>query len=570
MPLSSFIPSRESLERLVKSLSTRQWWIAIGLGVIGIGSIITGITLWNIHVLVTIPRSGGTHTEGVIGTPRFINPVLALSDTDKDITSLVYGGLMREDSNGDLVPDLAETYNESDDGLTYTFTLQPKIRFQDGQPLTAADVAYTINTLKDPAIKSPRKINWDGVTVETPDAQTVIFHLKQRYAGFLENTTIGIMPMHLWKNLTPEQFSLSNLNLKGVGAGLYEITNIDTTNAGIPTTLSLGRTNNTTYIKKIDFRFYSNQTELETALQNGEVDAISSVDPSEAMVLAKNGYKVLHTPLPRVFSIFLNPTEQPLFADKSVVEALRASINKQALIDSILSGYGTPAEGPVPARFMGEDTFEHASTDTTDSPATILTKGGWKQNDQGVWTKKTKKTTTTLAFSLSTSDIPELKDAARAIQTAFQSAGIQVDLKVYDSGTLNQTVIRPRKYEALFFGQMINHESDLYAFWDSSQRKDPGLNISQYANARVDTLLAKANDTLDQEARQTIYQQINAAIEKDEPALFIYSPEFIYITNGNTQGITLSRITIPADRFRTVRDWYTRVDRVWPIFAKTH
>jgi len=137
--------------------------------------------------MVAVPMEGGLISEGIIGTPRFINPVLALSEADNDLTTLIYSGLMRKKEDGTTVPDLAEKIEGSKDGLSYVFTLKDKIFFHDGSPITAGDVVFTINAIKDPIIKSPRKGSWDGISVEEIDEKTVKFTLKQSYASFLDN-----------------------------------------------------------------------------------------------------------------------------------------------------------------------------------------------------------------------------------------------------------------------------------------------------------------------------------------------------------------------------------------------
>ena len=114
--------------------------------------------LWQVNksFLVEVPDYGGSFTEGVIGSPRFVNPLLAISDSDRDLSSLIYSGLMKVDIHGTLVPDLAQSYTISDDGLTYTFVLKKQAQFHDGFSLTADDVLFTIEKAKDGSLKSPR------------------------------------------------------------------------------------------------------------------------------------------------------------------------------------------------------------------------------------------------------------------------------------------------------------------------------------------------------------------------------------------------------------------------------
>ncbi|MBX4181559.1 hypothetical protein KW807_01705, partial [Candidatus Parcubacteria bacterium] len=123
--------------------------------------------------LAEVPVKGGSLVEGVVGNPRFINPVLALSEADKNLSALIYSGLIRLTPEGEITNDLASDIKISEDNLTYTATIKDNATFQDGTPVTADDVIFTIGKINDPAIKSPKRGNWDGVTLEKVDDKTV-------------------------------------------------------------------------------------------------------------------------------------------------------------------------------------------------------------------------------------------------------------------------------------------------------------------------------------------------------------------------------------------------------------
>ncbi len=578
-PFSSIkkqIPSHEESRRLFRSFSFKEWILFCILLAVITGSIISILISINKSFLVDIPHQGGSVSEGIVGTPRFVNPVLAISDSDRDLTMLVYSGLMRKNPEGTLTPDLAEKYTVSENGLEYIFTLKKDLEFQDETPITANDVAFTISKIKDPIIKSPKKANWDGITVDVIDSQTIKFTLKQKYAGFLENTTIGVLPEHLWKDLTPEEFGLSKLNIQSFGSGPFSIKNISESNDGIPQyyelrgfkKFALGEP----YLKTLYIKFYAGEKELIDALKSGSVDAINEITPSEAQKLENSRYTISTTPLPRVFGLYFNQTEAPIFTDKNVRKAISLVIDRKAIINDVLSGYGTEINSPLPPGLLNrgeisEGDKPHFDQDLAQAE-TLLKASGWNKNSLGIWEKKDKKETKTLSFSIATSDTPELKNTAMMIKDALVAFGISTEVKVFEIGTLNQSIIRPRKYDALFFGQIVNHETDLYAFWHSSQRNDPGLNIAMYTSAKVDSLLENAGTTLDDDKRTKLYSDIEKEIQNDMPAVFIYSPDFIYIHRDKILGQTINKITTPAMRFTDVYSWYREIDHVWKIFAK--
>jgi peptide/nickel transport system substrate-binding protein len=202
----------------------------------------------------------------------------------------------------------------------------------------------------------------------------------------------------------------------------------------------------------------------------------------------------------------------------------------------------------------------------------LLIRKGWKMNDAGLLTKTvgtgSKAQTTELTFSLSTGNVPELREAAEFVKNAWERMGAEVEVKVFDQGDLSQNVIRPRKYDALLFGEVVGRELDLYAFWESSQRNDPGLNIALYANSVADRLLTELRETSSNEERERLYAEFEAELEKDIPAVFLYAPDFVYSIPNDVLGLNLGFIENPSDRFLGAYEWHREEDYVWPVFAR--
>ncbi len=142
-----------------------------------------------------------------------------------------------------------------------------------------------------------------------------------------------------------------------------------------------------------------------------------------------------------------------------------------------------------------------------------------------------------------------------------------MNIKIFESGDLNQNVIRPRKYDMLLFGEIISRELDLFAFWHSSQRNDPGLNIALYANITVDKLLEDARSTTDKNVMIDKYRKFEDEVSADIPAIFIYSPDFIYITSKNIKNLELGLVITPEERFLNIHKWYKETDNVWNFFV---
>ncbi len=531
---------------------------------------------WNRSLLVEEPAQGGSVSEGVIGYPRFINPLLAFSQADKDLASLIYSGLMRKEPDGSLVPDLAESYSVSDDGMDYTFILKKGSRFQDGEPVTADDVIFTVNQAKNPVLRVQNGVNWSGITAEKTDDRTVKFTLSKPDASFLEDTTLGILPRKLWEGSPLE---LNNHNTDPVGSGPFKITNIVKNPDGVAVSYDLSPFDRfalgAPYIRKFTFRFYSSESDLLSALESGQVDQISGISPENAKMLAEDGYQIHSYFLPRVFGLFFNQSENPVFIDENVIAAINLAVDKNRIVSEALSGYGVAIDSPIPPSLEPEENAggsdPSSRSDKIKQAQTLLDKSGWKKNADGFLEKNItigkKKTLTPLSFAISTGNSEDLMKTASIIKDNLEGLGMQVTINTYNLGDLNQLVIKPRKYDSLLFGETVNRLSDLFAFWHSSQRKDPGLNVAMYTNAKSDKILEDALSSLDAKTRNEKYAQFEAEIKKDMPAVFVYSPDFIYVTKKNLKGPLGKSVDSPEDRFSGAYRWYTDTDGVWKIFA---
>lgn len=537
----------------------------------------------DIAVSVEVPAQGGTLVEGELAPARFINPVLTLSQADEDLTALVYSGLMRALPDGSYIPDLAESYDISPDGTTYTFHLRPDATFQDGTKVTADDVIFTVQAAQNPDIKSPRRADWTGVQVSTPDEETVVFTLPHAYAPFIENTTMGILPKHIWNDVPAEEFPFATANTHPIGSGPYEVASVSTDSTGSPTRyeltpfprFALGEPN----LSHITFLFYTNQDDMIKAFNAHRIDAIAGVSPENLPLLKRTDVDLVRVALPRVFGVFFNQNHASVLADASVRAALSAAVDKQQLVKSVLGGFGVVLQGPIPPNvtsdflpaspmnFPRSLTVASSTPDTAnyDTARAILTKGGWTY-DEGTnsWSKGKQ----ALTFSLATADQPELVTTAHQIASEWQAIGVQVSVQVYPLSDLNTNVIRPRNYDALLFGEVVGRSPDLFAFWHSSQRNDPGLNLAMYANSKADTLLSQARATTDDLARNKLYAQFADLVTKDDPAVFLYSPQFLYVIPKELHGVELGILTTPSDRFLNVYQWYTQTEYVWSVFAK--
>ncbi len=567
------IKGGEKIQNIIKNFSsTEKFVFAIFTIIALISSLAMALSINNMF-LVPIPNHGGKMAEGVVGLPRYINPVLAITDVDKDLSTLMYSGLMKYDKNGKLVTDMAERYSISDDGLIYSFTLKNDLRFHDGVPVTTDDVEFTIQKIEDSIIKSPRRADWANIGIKKISSTEIQFILKQPYTPFLSNTTVGILPKHIWSKVPPEQFIFSQYNLEPIGTGPYKLGNIKRDKGGIPEYYTLYSFNRydggEAYIREFDMYFYPNEKLATEAYKSDTIQALARISPAEAPSIASTSpnANILHSPLPRIFAIFFNQNQASIFANDAVRKALNTSTPKDKIINDVLHGYAVRSDSPLPINNI-EKSIKENQEENISIAKDILNKDGFSSGSDGVMEKKDKKGITRLEFSIATVDSPDLKQIAEIVKNEWAKIGVKINIKVFEYGDLYQNIIGTRKYDALLFGETIGKDVDLYAFWHSSQRNAPGLNIAMYVNSKADKLLEDARASSDEKTKEDKYSQFEAIIKNDIPAIFLYSPEFIYIVSDKVKGLDLENVTNPSDRFYGINRWYTDTENVWKIFVK--
>ncbi len=560
------------LRLLPKVLSPRERYLIVVFILIIVGSLISiPFTTFN-HFTKPAPDYGGSFSEGEVGQPRHINPLLSQSnDTDRDLVSLIYSGLLKYNEEGKLVPDLADHYEISSDGLNYTIYLKTDAKWHDGDPVTADDVVFTIQTAQNPDYASVQRINWQGVTVQKVNDTTIIFQLKTKYAQFLNNLTLGIIPEHIWQNVKPINFSLSDYNLKPIGTGPFMFNKLQKDDLGQIQMYELTAYNDyydgRAFIGTIDLKFYNSEDEMIDAYNKNDVENLSYISPGNLDKLRfKQRLNIREVKLPRYFGTFFNQDQNAILADKNVRLALNYATDKQAVIDQVLSGYGTAVYSPLIENVLdvsGDVTKYHYDPDNAKK---ILAADGWDTpDDKGILQKSSGKKAeikTRLTIRLTTSTFPELAQVAGILKDQWAKIGVEVTIDTLPTPQLQQ-VIKDRSYDALLFGEILNLDPDPFSLWHSSQKRDPGLNLALYDNKTTDGLLEDARQTLNPLDRIQKYNDFQKLVVADAPAVFLYNPLYLYPQAGDIQGFNVKVISMPSDRFTDVEKWYISTKRVW-------
>ncbi|HEY0980210.1 MAG TPA: ABC transporter substrate-binding protein [Candidatus Paceibacterota bacterium] len=413
------IPSPQKLRALLRGEMTAYRKLAIGLFIAVLTAAFFTLVAFHNSFLVTVPAPGGALSEGIIGAPKSINPVLAMTDTDIALTHLIYAGLMKETSAGDIIPELAESYTLSPDSRTYTVTLRDA-KFHDGKKLTSNDVLFTVGKLQNSALNPAQTAYWGDVGVETPDEATVVFRLPSPRADFLRRMTVGILPEHVWADIADENFATAPENVHPVGAGAFKLART-ASERGVATLLVFKRNHNyvlgAPLLKKLSVHIFNNQNELMSAVEDGDVDVTLALAPETLRDSADAEYSVAPITTPTEATLYHLRGDGGALANAAFVTVLAQYIDKERIIDIVENGYGTPIEESGSLTKENENAHDR-----------LLALGYRLQNGTLM------KNGSSVGFSIATINTPSNTALANALAEEVRALGVTVSVRSFDPG----------------------------------------------------------------------------------------------------------------------------------------
>lgn len=504
------------------------------------------------------PAPGGSYREGIVGQPTFLNPLIAQSDVDKSINKLLYSDFL----------DLVERHDVNDEHTVWTFTMKQDLEWSDGKPITSNDVLFTVEAIQDPDTRSPLSPTWQGIAVERVSEYEIRFTLKSPYAFFLENMEeLTIVPQHVFGTIPLANLRLSDYNLEPVSSGPYVFEHLTKKKDGFITSYVLRANDHSpqdeTLISEFFLRFFPTYEEATVAFNRREIDALGGIDYQELSSLQIT-HNVSALQMPRYYALFLNQNATLPLKEKAVRQALGLAVDRPRIIETVLHGYATPLMGPLHPQLSGYDStaYETASSSPETARAT-LQNAGWVPNSEGVREKKSGKETMLLEFSLIVPDIAFLKETAEIIKDNWAEIGVRLTLTVLSPAEITRDTIKTRNYQMILFGNILRTSPDLFSFWHSSERFSPGLNLALYDNRTVDTLLETIRKEFDEDERNKDLTRLQTIIYEEVPAIFLFSPHYLYAHPKDLGGFEPGLIVTPAHRFQGVAKWYLETARVF-------
>ncbi len=589
---------------------------------VGLATALIWLMFFIFENIAVLPTVGGEYIEGLVGTPKLINPIFeSANDIDMDISALIYAKLFKYDENKKLVPELIDNYILSEDKKIYTFKLKDEIYWSNGNEITTDDVAFTFDAIQNPEVGSPLFSSFQGIIFEKIDNKQFSLALKEPFSPFLNSLVLGIVPEKIFGQINPTNLKLAKDNLQPtLVSGPYIFTKMvkdNFTNKIQSYTLQRNEKyyGKKPYLNSVIFKFYDSYDQALDDLRNQHIHGLSFVPYELKEKISGKNFNFYDLQLPQYVALFFNQVKEKVLKDENLRLCLATSLNKKMILEEVLKNNGQIVSGPIlkneigfhpeikkvnfnieeannlldkswsriePEKFLElrekqilkELNEKYPATNTTSASSTeeVVPNRDLNQEARSLAEKeldsehtfyRKNKNDNILSLIITTVDTPEYKKTAELIAAAWKKIGIQTFVELIDSKKIIKENIRERNYSILLFGEILGGDPDPYAFWHSSQIQSPGLNLALFSDKDADKLLEDARTTDDITKREDFYKKFQDILAKKIPAIFLYTPTYYYAVDKNIKGINVGSILIPADRFSSFNKWYIKTAKQW-------
>jgi len=533
--------------------------------------ILSGVVLWQTAqgmslYSINIPSEGGTYTEGVFGALDNLNPIFASTQAERSASRLLFAHLMQYDDKGDLVGELASGWQSDAQGKVYTVGLRKDARWTDGVPITATDVVYTFNAIKDADTKSPLYSGWRNILVSRIDDYTVVFTLPTPYAPFLNALTIGLLPEHILGKIPLTELRNNGFNrAPSVTSGPFvfqDIRALDDKHTHFLVRLAA----NADYfagapkLSRFQLNTYADPDQLLNSYRSQEVAAVSDLNTEQLAQLGHTHSPVrTESPLYNAVYAFFK-IDSPMVQDPKVRQALELATDRSKVIAK-LNNRVQPVTGPLLPGQLGYNPDLHQPDTNLQQAEQLLDAAGWHLDKQGQRINKDGQHLKLQLAAVNTGDYPIV---AQELMRQWSKLGISFESQLIRPEDIQQNVIVPRAYDVLVYEIALGSDPDVYAYWDSTQANAQGFNLSNYKSAIVDDTLDTARSRSDAALRSAKYHTFTQQWLTDVPAVGLYRPSMSYVQTPDITSFTPRPLVDQTDRYFNVRYWSASKDSMRP------
>ncbi len=508
------------------------------------------------------PVTGGSYTEALVGKFTRLNPLLAFKNqADRDVNRLIFSSLIKFDSNGRPMADLAESWDVSSDATRFTVRLKPNVLWHNGIPFTAQDVIFTTSLLQSGSQILPQDLRdfWPLVQVNAVTDFEVEFLLPEPYSPFIDYLSFQILPANQLGNLTLEQIVDHPFNLAPVGTGPFQFDKLTVTDGQI-SEVHLKPFDNyfegKAFLEQVIFRYFASDQAALAAYISGELDGISSVSGQTLPgVLAQDDLNLYSAQQPRLTMVFLNQgnAEKPFLKDENIRKALIHAINRQGIVDQVLKCQAVLADGPIMANSWAYYPNQEAWKYDPDLAKQIIAGLGITKDASGymVTTEGAR-----LAMILLTEDDENHRTMAEIVKQNWGVLGIAVEVQPLPLPQL-QEQLKAHAYDAALVDINLSNtpDPDPYPFWGQAMIQN-GQNYSGWDDRTASEYLEQARMTADLDLRTKFYRNFQIYFHEKLPSLPLFCPIYNYAVRDTINGVTFGPLNDPSDRFSNIARWY--------------
>ncbi|OYX53958.1 hypothetical protein B7Y92_00865 [Candidatus Saccharibacteria bacterium 32-50-13] len=501
---------------------------------------------------------GSTYAEAAIGPIQTLNPLFADTPAEEAVSRLLFSRIFVYDATGNLNYDLAKKVEVSQDSLVYTITLRSDVSWHDGRTLTADDVVFTTELLKDTSTRAQIR-GWDTIDITKKDDFVVEFKLKSAYAPFESALTFPVLPKHILGDVPHESIREHSFSNTPIGSGPFSFRLLQDIEASSERRFVHLSANKDYYrgapkLARVQILSVPDEAAVLNALKLNEVNGASGLSVAAMKTLSQNQrYRTMSQPIQGgVYALLNNDSE--ILSDKKVRQALQRATNVEEVRQKL--GGDVPALDLPYTDLQVSGNVPKAPSFNLNEAKKLLDEAGWKLDDSGTRMKDGKE----LRLSVVTTKNDEYQKALETLLGQWRQLGISIDERVIDASDATQNFVQatlqPRAYDVLIYQLMIGRDPDVFAFWHSSQAVARGLNLANYANDLADDILTSARSTRGAALRNTKHLAFARQWLDDAPAIGLYQSTVNSVVSKSVRGLDGSDIIVsPGERFNSILYW---------------
>ncbi|MBR3052292.1 hypothetical protein IKG60_01565 [Candidatus Saccharibacteria bacterium] len=486
---------------------------------------------------------GGNYIEATLGDVDSMNPLFATTDSEKVLSRLMFGTLSTIDYSGHPGMDLASMIRADENGKVWTVRLRKDLKWSDGEPITAEDVVFTTELIKNPKVDTVYKSNLTNVKVAINEANEIVFTLPTAYADFMSALNFPILPKHILENNTPETLIESAFSNTPVTSGMFTFNAQQATSRNDEKVIYLSA--NPEYYKSqpmlnsFAIHTYSDKDSIVAALNAGTVTATADLTEADQNLITNNQFLLKNSSLNSGAFIFFN-TKNAVVKNAELRAAIRQGINIAKLREQAPNTVALD----YPLLKSQIELNQYPTIPSYDAEAAK------SRIAELVGEEKS-------TLSIATVNTGFLPAVTNALANELRELGLETTVTSYEENQdFITNVIARRNYDLLVYEVELGADPDLFPYYHSSQATSGGLNLSNYRNFLVDDLLLGARDTMDTALRIKKYEAFLEYWTEDVPAIGLYRPNLTYYYNQNVRTFSNDvRLVTALDRFSDIGNW---------------